>query len=103
VAESARYGGRNGLLERQLAGIKPFKVLPDHARPVVPTTNGAIASRLLPRELTNRAQTLSAERGATLFATAFAALCAHCRGFTSERNRGGNPGVRTRFRSSSSR
>ena len=69
---------------RQLAGIKPFKVLPDHARPVVPTTNGAIASRLLPRELTNRAQTLSAERGATLFATAFAALCATLSRFTSE-------------------
>jgi non-ribosomal peptide synthetase component F/thioesterase domain-containing protein len=69
---------------RQLAGIKPFKVLPDHARPVMPTTNGAIASRLLPRELTNRAQSLSAERGATLFATAFAALCATLARFTNE-------------------
>jgi non-ribosomal peptide synthetase component F/thioesterase domain-containing protein len=69
---------------RQLAGIKPFKVLPDHARPVLPTTNGAIASRLLPRELTNRAQALSAERGATLFATAFAALCATLARFTNE-------------------
>jgi non-ribosomal peptide synthetase component F/thioesterase domain-containing protein/acyl carrier protein len=69
---------------RQLAGIKPFKVLPDHPRPVVPTTNGAIASRLLPRDLTNRAQNLSAERGATLFATAFAALCATLARFTNE-------------------
>src|SRR6266404_6940310 len=69
---------------RQLAGIKPFKVLPDHARPSLPTTNGAIASRLLPRELTNRAQALSAERGATLFATAFAALCATLARFTNE-------------------
>jgi non-ribosomal peptide synthetase component F/thioesterase domain-containing protein len=69
---------------RQLAGIKPFKVLPDHARPSMPTTNGAIASRLLPRELTNRAQALSAERGATLFATAFAALCATLARFTNE-------------------
>jgi len=73
-----------GYWTRQLAGIKPFKVLPDHARPSMPTTNGAIASRLLPRELTNRAQSLSAERGATLFATAFAALCATLARFTSE-------------------
>src|SRR5258708_3554111 len=69
---------------RQVAGIRPFKILPDHARPSLPTTNGAIASRLLPRELTNRAQALSAERGATLFATAFAALCATLARFTNE-------------------
>jgi non-ribosomal peptide synthetase component F/thioesterase domain-containing protein len=69
---------------KQLAGIKPFKVLPDRPRPAMPTTNGAIASRVLPRELTNRAQALSAERGATLFATAFAALCATLARFTGE-------------------
>jgi non-ribosomal peptide synthetase component F/thioesterase domain-containing protein/aryl carrier-like protein len=69
---------------RQLAGIRPFRVLPDHARPAMPTTNGAIASRLLPRELSNRAQRLSVERGATLFATAFAALCATLARFTNE-------------------
>jgi non-ribosomal peptide synthetase component F/thioesterase domain-containing protein len=70
---------------KQLAGVKPFKVLPDHPRPAMPTTNGAIASRVLPRELTNRAQALSAERGATLFATAFAALCATLARFTNEK------------------
>lgn len=69
---------------KQLAGVKPFKVLPDHARPSLPSTNGAIASRVLPRELTNRAQSLSAARGATLFATAFAALCAALARFTNE-------------------
>jgi amino acid adenylation domain-containing protein len=69
---------------KQLAGIKPFRVLPDHARPAMPTTNGAIVSRVLPRDLTNRAQSLSAERGATLFATAFAALCATLARFTNE-------------------
>jgi non-ribosomal peptide synthetase component F/thioesterase domain-containing protein len=69
---------------QQLAGIKPFKVLPDRPRPAMPTTNGAIASRVLPRELTNCAQALSAERGATLFATAFAALCATLARFTGE-------------------
>jgi non-ribosomal peptide synthetase component F/thioesterase domain-containing protein len=69
---------------KQLAGVKPFKVLPDHPRPAMPTTHGAIASRVLPRDLTNRAQALSAERGATLFATVFAALCATLARFTSE-------------------
>jgi non-ribosomal peptide synthetase component F/thioesterase domain-containing protein len=69
---------------KQLAGIKPFKVRADHPPPPMPTTNGAIASRVLPRELTNRAQGWSAERGATLFATAFAALCATLARFTSE-------------------
>ena len=69
---------------QQLAGVKPFKVIPDHPRPAMPTTNGAIASRVLPRELTNQAQAASAERGATLFATAFAALCATLSRFTNE-------------------
>ena len=61
---------------KQLAGVKPFKVIPDRRRPVMPTTNGAIVSRVLPRELTSRAQTISAEQGATLFASVSAALCA---------------------------
>jgi non-ribosomal peptide synthetase component F/thioesterase domain-containing protein len=61
---------------RQLAGVKPFKITPDRPRPAMPTTNGAIVSRVLPRELTTRAQAVSAERGATLFAGALAALCA---------------------------
>jgi non-ribosomal peptide synthetase component F/thioesterase domain-containing protein len=69
---------------RQLAGVKPFKVIPDHPRPAIPSTNGAIVSRVLPRELTKRAQDLSAERGATLFATALAALCATLARFTNE-------------------
>lgn len=61
---------------RQLAGVKPFKIIADRERPAKPTTNGAIVSRVLPRALTNRAQSFSAERGATLFATVLAALCA---------------------------
>jgi non-ribosomal peptide synthetase component F/thioesterase domain-containing protein len=69
---------------KQLAGVKPFRVLPDKPRPAMPTTNGAIASRVLPRDLTNRAKALSADRGATLFATAFAALCATLARFTGE-------------------
>jgi non-ribosomal peptide synthetase component F/thioesterase domain-containing protein len=69
---------------KQLAGVKPFKVIPDRLRPTVPTTNGAIISRLYPRDLTNRAQALTAERGATLFAAALGALCATLARFTSE-------------------
>jgi len=61
---------------RQLAGVKPFKVIADRPRPAMPTTNGVIVSRLLPRDLTNRAQALCTEHGATLFAAALGALCA---------------------------
>ena len=69
---------------KQLAGVKPFKVIADRLRPSVPTTNGAIVSRLLPRDLTNRAQALTAERGATLFAAALASLCAALARYTNE-------------------
>jgi non-ribosomal peptide synthetase component F/thioesterase domain-containing protein len=69
---------------RQLAGVRPFQVIADHPRSAVPTTNGAIASRVLPRELTNRAQALSGERGATLFAAALGALCATLTRYTGE-------------------
>jgi len=69
---------------RQLAGVQPFKVIADHPRPAMPTTNGAIVSRVLPRDLTNRAQALSADRGATLFAAALGALCAALARFTNQ-------------------
>jgi non-ribosomal peptide synthetase component F/thioesterase domain-containing protein/acyl carrier protein len=69
---------------RQLAGVKPFKVLPDRPRPAMPTTNGVIVSRVLPRELTNRAQALCAGRGATLFAAALGGLCAMLSRYTRE-------------------
>ncbi len=69
---------------RQLAGIRPFEVVTDRPRPAVPTTNGAIVSLLLPRQLTNRMQALSAERGVTLFAAATATLCATLARYTGE-------------------
>lgn len=69
---------------RQLSGIRPFQVIPDHPRLAAPTTNGAIASRVLPRELTNSAQAVSGARGATLFAFALATLCATLSRFTDE-------------------
>ena len=61
---------------RQLEGVRAFEVVPDRLRPAVPTTNGAIASLVLPRELTERMAHLSVTHGVTLFATAVAALCA---------------------------
>jgi non-ribosomal peptide synthetase component F/thioesterase domain-containing protein len=67
---------------RQLAGVKPFKVIADRPRPAIPTTSGAIASRIFPRDLTNKAQALTAERGTTLFAAALGSLCATLSRFT---------------------
>src|SRR5580704_2605003 len=61
---------------RQLEGVRSFEVVPDRLRPAVPTTNGAIASLVLSRELTERMAQLSAAQGVTLFAGAVAALCA---------------------------
>ncbi len=69
---------------QQLAGVKPFKVVPDRPRPAMPTTSGAIASKVLPRELTNEAQALTAQRGATLFSAALGALCAMLSRYTGE-------------------
>jgi non-ribosomal peptide synthetase component F/thioesterase domain-containing protein/acyl carrier protein len=61
---------------RQLSAVAPFEVVADRPRPTVPTTNGAIASIVLPRDLTNRMHELSADCGATLFAAAVSILCA---------------------------
>ena len=61
---------------RQLAAVAPFQVVADRPRPAVPTTNGSIASIVLPRELTNRLQELTAETGVTMFAAAVATLTA---------------------------
>src|SRR5262249_50835986 len=61
---------------RELSGVTPFEVVADRPRPAVPTTNGAIASLVLPRDLTNNVQRLSADHGVTLFAAVVATLCA---------------------------
>jgi non-ribosomal peptide synthetase component F/thioesterase domain-containing protein len=57
-------------------------VIADRPRPAIPTTSGAIASRVLPRDLTNKAQALTAEHGTTLFAAALGSLCATLARFT---------------------
>jgi len=61
---------------RQLEAVVPFEVVADRPRPAVPTTNGAIASLVLPRDLTTKMQALSAGRGVTLFSAVVATLCA---------------------------
>ena len=61
---------------RQLEAVVPFEVVADRPRPAVPTTNGAIASLVLPRDLTTKMQALSAARGVTLFSAVVATLCA---------------------------
>jgi non-ribosomal peptide synthetase component F/thioesterase domain-containing protein len=66
----------NAYWSRQLSGVVPFEVVADRPRPAVPTTNGSIASLLLPRDLTTRLQALSAERGVTLFSAVVSTLCA---------------------------
>jgi non-ribosomal peptide synthetase component F/thioesterase domain-containing protein/acyl carrier protein len=67
---------------RQLAGVPPFEVLADRPRPAVPTTNGAIVSIVLPRELTARMHTFGADRGVTMYAMAVCGMCAALGRFT---------------------
>ncbi len=59
---------------RALAGYRRFELPLDWPRPPVQTTNGAIASLLLPRTLSDRAEAFGRERGATFFTTALTAL-----------------------------
>ncbi|MBV9646487.1 MAG: amino acid adenylation domain-containing protein [Candidatus Eremiobacteraeota bacterium] len=59
---------------RCLDGYKQFELMPDRPRPTVQTSNGAIASILLGRELTDALADLSRREGCTLFMTAYAAL-----------------------------
>ena len=60
----------------QLANLKPFEVPTDRPRPPIQTTNGAIASLLLPRKLTDALEALSRQHNGTLFMSAFACLAA---------------------------
>src|SRR5882757_3263487 len=74
----------NDYWTKELAGVKPFRVIPDLPRPSMPTTNGTIVSQMLPRALTGRAQNLCVERGATFFAAALGCLCAMLARYTKE-------------------
>jgi len=57
-----------------LRGATQFEVLPDHPRPPAMSTQGAIESRLLPRELTDRLSGFARRRGLTLFMASVTAL-----------------------------
>ena len=60
----------------QLAGAKPCELSTDFARQTDLTSAGQIASRLLPRQLTDRLLSLSQKLGATLFMTTLAGFSA---------------------------
>jgi amino acid adenylation domain-containing protein len=68
LAPHARYWGD------KLSGMRHFEVTPDRPRPAQQTSNGHIVSLLLPKPLSGRIHALGARHGATLFATALAAL-----------------------------
>jgi amino acid adenylation domain-containing protein len=57
-----------------LRGLTQFEVLPDHPRPPAMSAQGAIESRLLPRELTDRLTGFARRRGSTLFMASVTAL-----------------------------
>ncbi|HEY0078606.1 MAG TPA: amino acid adenylation domain-containing protein, partial [Pyrinomonadaceae bacterium] len=60
---------------RQLAGAPPALELPtDYPRPAVQTFNGATASEMLPRSLSQQLQALSRREGVTLYMTLLAAF-----------------------------
>ena len=59
---------------RLLQGYKQFELLPDRPRPAIQTSQGGIATVLLPRTLTGDLDQLSRDRGCTLFMLALAAL-----------------------------
>jgi amino acid adenylation domain-containing protein len=61
-------------MREMLRGYKQFELLPDFPRPRRLTSNGAIASVLLDRGLTDALATLARANGCTLFMTALAAL-----------------------------
>lgn len=69
---------------RQLDGLRPFKIPPDKPPPRVPSAQGAVAVRTLPEAVTRRAQAIGGEFGATLFATALAALATVLHRYTAE-------------------
>jgi amino acid adenylation domain-containing protein len=60
--------------KRLLDGYKQFELLTDHPRPAIQSSNGAIASVLLDRHLTNGLTALARDNGCTLFMLAYASL-----------------------------
>ena len=73
-AQSNADGRQLAYWTRKLANLPRFEVSADRPRPSVQTSNGAIVSMLLPRDLTNLLGSYSARQGVTLFMTAYAAL-----------------------------
>lgn len=70
--------------QRALDGVKHFEILPDHARPPAPGTNGAAVSIALDRVLTGKLECLGSGSGATLRDTFLTALLCLLHRYTGE-------------------
>ncbi len=63
-----------GYWKEKLEGVTPLQLPTDHARPLVQSTKGAIASFRIDKEISSKLQLLSQQHGATLFMTLLAAI-----------------------------
>jgi non-ribosomal peptide synthetase component F/thioesterase domain-containing protein len=68
----------------KLRGYRRLEVRPDFPRPAKPTTRGAIASKLLPRELTDALKEFSNQHGGSMFITSLSACLALLSHYTGE-------------------
>lgn len=65
-----------GYWKRKLRGYRPVRLAPTVHHRGGATTNGAIVSRLLPKDMTNALKSFNEKYGGTMFSTAFAACAA---------------------------
>jgi non-ribosomal peptide synthetase component F/thioesterase domain-containing protein len=70
----------------KLSGYRPLEVQPDFPRPAGRTTDAAIVSTLLPRDLTDALKEFSNRQGGTMFVTSLSACMALLRQYTGERD-----------------
>jgi len=70
----------------KLSGYRRLDVRPDFPSPIDLTTNAAIVSTLLPRELTDTLKEFSNQQGGTMFITSLSACMALLWQFTGERD-----------------
>jgi non-ribosomal peptide synthetase component F/thioesterase domain-containing protein/acyl carrier protein len=81
---SAEVERQLGYWKEKFANYKRFEVLADFPRAAQRTTNSAIASMLLPRELTETLKEFSNKQGGTLFITSLAVCLALLRRYSGE-------------------
>ena len=81
---SAEIEQQLGYWKKKLGGYRRLEVLPDFAHAAGRTTNSAIVSMLLPRELTEALKEFSNKQGGTLFITSLAVCLALLRRYSGE-------------------